>query len=77
MNVNPTQAAGVALKMAANRFVGYQTTPQTRVRVKKAFIEIMRDHFGIDWSRDSWRIQVFFIDGQRPDVRIPPHLLNA
>lgn len=67
----------MALKLAVDRFVGQEATPAVCVRIKKAFVQIMCEQFGVDWTRDAWRIQVSFIDGHKPDVRIPPHMLNA
>jgi hypothetical protein len=72
-----SHAAGIALKTAVERFVGQEATPPVCVRIKKAFIQIMRDQFGVDWSRHAWQIQVWFIDGHKPNVKIPPHLLKA
>lgn len=77
MKPDRTRAAGVALKLAVERFVGQEATPAVCVRIKKAFVQIMREKFGVDWTRDAWRIQVRFIDGHKPDLRIPPHMLNA
>ena len=77
MKPDRTRAAGMALKLAVDRFVGQEATPAVCVRIKKAFVQIMREQFGVDWTRDAWRIQIRFIDGHKPDVRIPPHMLNA
>lgn len=77
MKPDRTRAAGMALKLAVDRFVGQEATPAVCVRIKKAFVQIMCEQFGVDWTRDAWRIQVSFIDGHKPDVRIPPHMLNA
>lgn len=74
--MNAERAAGMALKMAVDRFVGQEATPPVCVRIKKAFVQIMREQFGIDWSRDAWQIQVFFIDGHKPNAKIPPRLLT-
>lgn len=71
-----TPTAAMALKMAVGRFLGQEATPQVCVRIKKAFVQIMREQFGVDWSRDAWQIQVFFIDGKRPNAKIPPRLLK-
>lgn len=76
MNAGLNRAAGIALKAAVDRFVGQEATPPVCVRIKKAFVQIMRDEFHVDWSRDAWQIQVEFIDGHRPNVRIPPRLLK-
>ena len=76
MSANPSQAASVALKMAVGRFLGQEATPPVCVRIKKAFIQIMREQFGVNWSRHAWQIQVSFIDGHKPNVHIPPRLLN-
>ena len=75
MRAGPSRAAGIALKMAVDRFVGQEATPPVCVRIKKAFIQIMREQFGIDWSRHAWQIQVSFIDGKKPNLHIPPRLL--
>lgn len=77
MKPDRTRAAGMALKLAVDRFVGQEATPAVCVRIKKVFVQIMREQFGVDWTRDAWRIHVRFIDGHKPDVRIPPHMLNA
>lgn len=77
MKPDRIRAAGMALKLAVDRFVGQEATPAVCVRIKKAFIQIMRAQFGVDWTREAWRIQVRFIDGHKPDVHVPPHLLNA
>jgi len=77
MKVDRTRASAAALKLAVGRFVGQEATPAVCVRIKKAFIQIMREQFGVDWTREAWRIQVRFIDGHKPDVRIPLHMLNA
>lgn len=76
MNPARQRAAGMALKLAAGRFVGQEATPAVCVRVKKAFVQIMREQFGVDWSRDAWQIQVWFVNGETPNVKIPPRLLN-
>lgn len=77
MNPARQRAAGTALKLAAQRFVGQEATPAVCVRIKKAFIQIMREQFSIDWSKDAWQIQVWFADGATPNVKIPPSLLNV
>lgn len=77
MRPDRARAAGVALKMAVGQFVGQEATPAVCVRIKKSFVQIMRAQFGVDWTREAWRIQVRFIDGHKPDVRIPPHMLNG
>lgn len=77
MSADINRAAGIALKTAVGRFVGQEATPSVCVRIKKAFVQIMRDQFGIDWSRDAWQIQVWFIDGHKPNVKIPPRLLRT
>ena len=77
MSFDHTRTAGMALKMAVDRFVGQEATPSVCVRIKKAFIQIMKTHFGVDWSKDSWQIQVFFIDGHKPNAKIPPRLLKG
>lgn len=77
MNPARNRAAGAALKLAASRFVGQEATPAVCVRIKKAFIQIMREQFGVDWTRDAWQIQVWFVNGTTPNVKIPPRLLNA
>lgn len=71
-----SRAAGAALKLATDRFVGQEATPQVCVRIKKAFIQILREQFGVDWSRHAWQIQVSFIDGHKPNLHVPPHLLK-
>jgi len=75
MSIDRSRAAGMALKLAVQRFVGQEATPPVCVRIKKAFIEIMREQFGVDWTRQAWQIQVWFIDGHKPNVKIPPRLL--
>lgn len=77
MKPDRRRAVAAALKLAVDRFVGQEATPAVCVRIKKTFVQIMREQFGVDWTRDAWRIQVRFIDGHKPDVRIPPHMLNA
>lgn len=76
MSAEISHAASIALKTAVGRFVGQEATPPVCVRIKKAFVQIMRDQFGIDWTRDAWQIQVWFIDGHKPNVKIPPRLLH-
>jgi hypothetical protein len=76
MNQDLNRASGMALRMAVQRFVGQEATPSVCVRIKKAFIQIMREQFGVNWSRHAWQIQVSFIDGHKPNVHIPPRLLN-
>ena len=76
MNQDLNRAVGMALRMAVQRFVGQEATPSVCVRIKKAFIQIMREQFGVNWSRNAWQIQVSFIDGHKPNVHIPPRLLN-
>lgn len=75
MKPDRTRAASDALKLATHRFAGQEATPQVCVRIKKAFIQIMREQFGVDWSREAWQIQVSFIDGKKPNLHIPPQLL--
>ncbi|MCG5072280.1 hypothetical protein [Paraburkholderia tagetis] len=77
MNPGRHRAAGAALKLAVARFVGQEATPAVCVRIKKAFIQIMREQFDVDWSRDAWQIQVWFVNGKTPNVKIPPRLLGA
>lgn len=77
MKPDRRRVVAAALKLAVDRFVGQEATPAVCVRIKKTFVRIMREQFGVDWTRDAWRIQVRFIDGHKPDVRIPPHMLNA
>lgn len=77
MNPARHRAAGAAIKLAVDRFVGQEATPQVCVRIKKAFVQIMREQFGIDWTRDAWQIHVWFADGKTPNVKIPPRLLNG
>jgi hypothetical protein len=76
MNQDLNRAVGMALRVAVQRFVGQEATPSVCVRIKKAFIQIMREQFGVNWSRNAWQIQVSFIDGHKPNVHIPPRLLN-
>lgn len=75
MRPDISRAAGMALKGAVDRFVGQEATPPVCVRIKKTFIQIMRDEFGVDWRRHAWQIQVSFIDGKKPNLHIPPRLL--
>lgn len=75
MSADISRAASAALKLATHRFAGQEATPQVCVRIKKAFIQIMLEQFGVDWKREAWQIQVSFIDGARPNLHIPPRLL--
>ncbi|APR40031.1 hypothetical protein [Paraburkholderia sp. SOS3] len=75
MSADLNRPAAAALRLAVDRFVGQEATPQVCVRIKKAFIQIMREQFGVDWSRHAWQIQVSFVDGKKPNLHIPPRLL--
>jgi hypothetical protein len=70
------QLAGVALRKAVSHFVEQEATPAVCQRIKREFVQIMRDDFGIDWSRYARQITVEFIDGKRPNLTIPPRLLK-
>jgi hypothetical protein len=76
VSIDLSRAASAALRAAVDRFVGQEATPPVCVRIKKAFIQIMREQFGVDWSRHAWQIQVSFIDGKKPNLHIPPRLLK-
>ncbi|APR40504.1 hypothetical protein [Paraburkholderia sp. SOS3] len=49
MSADLNRPAAAALRLAVDRFVGQEATPQVCVRIKKAFIQIMREQFGVDW----------------------------
>jgi hypothetical protein len=70
------RTAGVALRLAVARFVDQEATPSVCQRIKREFVQIMRDKFGVDWSRYARQISVSFIDGNKPSVSIPPQLLK-
>lgn len=70
------RVAGVALRKAVARFVEQEATPVVCQRIKREFVQIMRDEFGVDWSRYARQITVSFIDGNKPNLNIPPRLLK-
>lgn len=76
MKMDLNRTAGVALRKAVERFVEQEATPVVCQRIKREFIQIMRDEFGIDWSRYARQISVSFLDGNKPNLSIPPRLLK-
>ncbi|WGS53579.1 hypothetical protein LFL96_21210 [Paraburkholderia sp. D15] len=68
--------AGMALRKAVERHVDKEATPQVCQRIKREFVQIMRDEFGVDWSRYARQISVSFIDGNKPNLTVPPRLLK-
>jgi hypothetical protein len=71
-----SRLAGIALRKAVTRFVGEDATPQVCQRIKREFVQIMRDDFGVDWSRYARQISVSFARSHQPNVDIPPQLLK-
>lgn len=76
MKQDLNQIAGVALRKAVSRFVEKEATPQICQRIKREFVQIMRDDFGVDWSRYARQISVSFAAGNKPNLTIPPRLLK-
>jgi hypothetical protein len=76
MKPDLTRLAGAALRKVAARFVEQEATPVVCQRMKREFIQVMREDFGVDWSRYARQISVSFIDGHRPNLNIPPRLLK-
>lgn len=68
--------AGAALRKAVERFVDQDATPVVCQRIKREFLQVMRDDFGVDWSRYAKQISVSFVDGNKPNLTIPPQLLK-
>lgn len=65
-----------ALKEAVSRHVGKDATPTVCGAIKREFIHIMRDKFGVNWVRHSRKISVEFVKGSVPNVIIPEELLE-
>ena len=76
MKADLNRIAGVALRKTVTRFIDQEATPVVCQRIKREFLQIMRDEFGIDWSRYARQISVSFIDGNKPNLHIPPRLLK-
>jgi NADH:ubiquinone oxidoreductase subunit C len=76
MKPDLTRLAGIALREAVTRHVEKEATPQVCGRIKREFVLIMRDKFGVDWSRYARQIKVEFIAGSKPNLIIPPRLLK-
>ena len=76
MKPDLSRMAGAALRKAVARFVDQDATPVVCQRIKREFIQVMRDEFGVDWTRYAKQINVSFIDGNKPNLTIPPRLLK-
>lgn len=76
MKQDLNRLAGMALRKAVERFVDKEATPQVCQRIKREFVQIMRDDFGVDWSRYARQIGVTFIGGNKPNLTVPPRLLK-
>jgi hypothetical protein len=68
--------ASIALREAVVLHVEKEATPQICQRIKREFVQIMRDKFGVDWTRYARQIKVEFLDGSKPNLIIPPRLLK-
>jgi hypothetical protein len=76
MKADLTRQAAVALREVTAHFEGQAATPTVCQRIKREFIQVMREKFGVEWGRYARQISVEFISGAKPNLVIPPNLLK-
>lgn len=76
MKQDLTRLTSIALKEAVSHQTGKPASPVICQRIKREFVQIMRDRFQIDWSRYARQIKVEFLTGSKPNLILPPQLLK-